>query len=559
MGFGQAPQLARSNLVLALNPDRLAGRAPDVSRDPVEFVRKLRRERDELERTLGDGFSASLRGWTLMPTGDGLSFVPHQAPGLMDPIDQLRVFNVVTRSIRRAARDIIRTNLPDLADLERRDEKGGKPRMGIFANPSSLLLASRSAAWLGVRAINPGTYFKWFNNGEYKFVNGAVNGSADRTPSSATHLRGMNAVIVHTPQPPTHDRDMFQLEQMCDVLRSARCASIRLFISPFPDERQDHQQKGGDFGEGRAAIESESLMLYCTRIGNIGFDEIVVMDFHPPHPEAFLRAMGNGKTRKVYGTYVLIEATKQKLGIGRELTNENCAVMAGDENREGYSGFVARKFDLTVANVIKRKDPVTSKILEQRVEATRFFPNVIVVDDIYDTGGTTDGLILTYAQRYAIQQSNRDGRVWKTVDVLRLDEAERLALAEHIHQEFPEFRANLMVSTGFLTHDAGARIERNPLIASVHITNNVRNGHSPVPVRLPVPICTRESGLLGEPRSKLGVFDVSPLVAEVLFCWHQQISGRTPSISRLTSSVLDPSGLPSFLMSPQTGTAHGEK
>lgn len=183
------------------------------------------------------------------------------------------------------------------------------------------------------------------------------------------NVRRRHVFIIQSTCPPVSD-SLLELVFMIDAARRSSADEITVVVPYFGYARQDRKEMP------RVPI---SASVVASIIENAGADRIVTLDIHSEQQQGFIK----GAWDNLYGSYSLIpEIRKRKL--------KNLVVAAPDKGgmgrATGYAGLLKAE---GIAIVYKDRDVSinnTSSALAMIGEVKD--KNVLLVDDMIDTGGT---------------------------------------------------------------------------------------------------------------------------------------------------------------------------
>lgn len=270
------------------------------------------------------------------------------------------------------------------------------------------------------------------------------------------NLRGRDVFIVQsTNQPPQNDEE---LRMMVDTAKLASASRVTAVIPYFGYARQDRKDKSR---APVSAVRKVKELVAC------GVDRLLVLDVHSSAVETAAQAL-NTPCDHLWAKPVFMKHMKDSSEFAKFMS-EGFVVAGPDLNAakftRGYAEAIWKDFGLNmpIALIEKRRDPSTGKTEILNVIGDVKEKNILLVDDMIDTGGTI----------YDAENAFRDRgakRIW--------------ALATH----------------GVFSGEALSRILEST-IERVFITDSINN-YSP-------PFC-----------SKFSKISVAPLLAEAIFRIH---------------------------------------
>ena len=220
----------------------------------------------------------------------------------------------------------------------------------IFAGRSSEALAAKVAESFGVELGD--VKVSVFSDGEFQ-------------PSFEETVRGQDVFIVQSTMPPTEN--LFELLLLVDAARRASARKIITVIPYFGFARQDRKDKP------RVAIGAK---LVANMLMAAGVDRVMTMDLHADQIQGFFeKPVDHLFASTIFLPYV------------RSLNLENLTIaspdMGGSKRAYAYSKFL--ESDVVVCYKQRKKANVIDTMeLIGDVKGR----NVILVDDMIDTGGT---------------------------------------------------------------------------------------------------------------------------------------------------------------------------
>lgn len=183
------------------------------------------------------------------------------------------------------------------------------------------------------------------------------------------NLRRRQVVIVHPTSPPVNNNIM-ELVFMIDAARRASASEIITIVPYFGYARQDRKEMP------RVPIGASVV---STIIEQAGANSVLTIDIHSEQQEGFIK----GPWDNLYGSYSLIpEIKKRKL--------KNLVIGSPDKggvNRAtGYARLLGAE---SIAIVYKERDVSLNNVSESFTMIGEVKDkNVLLVDDMIDTGGT---------------------------------------------------------------------------------------------------------------------------------------------------------------------------
>lgn len=226
--------------------------------------------------------------------------------------------------------------------------------MKIFAGSASGHLAKKICSYLGM-PIGEVTV-KRFKDGE-KWIKFEEN------------IRGRSVVIIQSTNQP--HSNIFELFLMLDAARRASARRITAVIPYFGYGRQDRKD------QPRVPITAK---LMANLIWNAGADKVIVFDLHQEQIAAYFDI----PVDHLYARPVFVEYFVKR--YPDEI--KNLAVVAPDAGAVGRARSFAKRLDnAPVVLLDKRRDGHNQSKVMNVVGKVRG-KNVVIVDDMIDTGGT---------------------------------------------------------------------------------------------------------------------------------------------------------------------------
>lgn len=279
------------------------------------------------------------------------------------------------------------------------------------------------------------------------------------------NLRGRDVFIVQSTNQP-HENDE-ELRMMIKTARSASAERVTAVIPYFGYARQDRKDKS------RAPVSAVRKVIEYKAVG---VERVLVLDVHSSAVEIACEAL-DVRCDHLWARPEFVKRLKQDAEF-IEFLNEGFVVAAPDLNAgkfaRGYAESIWKAFGVNAHIVLaeKRRDPSSGKSELLNVIGDIEGKNVLLVDDMIDTGGTTCDAAYEFKKRLA-------KRIF--------------ALATH----------------GVFSDKALVRIAESP-IEKVFITDSIKHKRNPK---------INQSGLyMCGP--KLVYVSVAPLLAEAIFRIH---------------------------------------
>jgi len=179
------------------------------------------------------------------------------------------------------------------------------------------------------------------------------------------NIRGSDVFIIQSTNPPAEN--LVELLIMLDAAKRASARRITAVIPYFGYARQDRKD------QPRVAITAK---LVANLITTAGADRVLTMDLHAPQIQGFFDIPFD----HLYSSAVFINYFKQK-------RIENLVVVSPDVGGIKMARAFARRLEAELVLIDKRR-PVSNVAEVANVIGEVKGRNVLLVDDIIDTGGT---------------------------------------------------------------------------------------------------------------------------------------------------------------------------
>jgi ribose-phosphate pyrophosphokinase len=223
----------------------------------------------------------------------------------------------------------------------------------IFAGRSNRALAENIAASLEVTLGN--CVLKTFSDGEIWVKYGE-------------NVRGTDVFIIQSTNPPAEN--LLELLIMIDAARRASARKVTAVIPYFGYARQDRKD------QPRVSITAK---LVANMITAAGADRIITMDLHAPQIQGFFDIpVDHLYSSTLYSGFF----TKNRI--------PNLAVVSPDVGGIKMARAFAKRLDADLILIDKRR-PVQNQAEVMNVIGNVEGRNILIVDDLIDTGGTFCG------------------------------------------------------------------------------------------------------------------------------------------------------------------------
>ncbi len=180
------------------------------------------------------------------------------------------------------------------------------------------------------------------------------------------NVRGADAYVIQSSSPPVNEY-LMELLIIIDALRRASARRITAVIPYYGYARQDRKV------QPRVPI---SAKLVANLITIAGVSRILTMDLHVGQIQGFFDI----PVDHLYALPVMIEYFNQK-----EI--ENLAIVAPDTGALELARAFAKRLDATIAIIDKRREEANRSEVLNIIGDVKD-KNLIIVDDLIDTGGT---------------------------------------------------------------------------------------------------------------------------------------------------------------------------
>jgi ribose-phosphate pyrophosphokinase len=227
------------------------------------------------------------------------------------------------------------------------------PELKIFAGRSNRALADNIAANLELTVGN--CVLKTFSDGEIwvKF---------------SENVRGTDVFILQSTNPPAEN--LLELLIMIDAARRASARKVTAVIPYFGYARQDRKD------QPRVSITAK---LVANMITAAGADRIITMDLHAPQIQGFFDIpVDHLYSSTLYSAFF----TKNRI--------PNLAVVSPDVGGIKMARAFAKRLEADLILIDKRR-PVQNQAEVMNVIGNVEGRNILIVDDLIDTGGTFCG------------------------------------------------------------------------------------------------------------------------------------------------------------------------
>jgi ribose-phosphate pyrophosphokinase len=227
------------------------------------------------------------------------------------------------------------------------------PELKIFAGRSNRALAENIAANLEISVGN--CVLKTFSDGEIwvKF---------------SENVRGTDVFIIQSTNPPAEN--LLELLIMIDAAKRASARKVTAVIPYFGYARQDRKD------QPRVSITAK---LVANMITAAGADRVITMDLHAPQIQGFFDIpVDHLYSSTLYSGFF----TKNRI--------PNLAVVSPDVGGIKMARAFAKRLDADLILIDKRR-PIQNQAEVMNIIGNVDGRNILIVDDLIDTGGTFCG------------------------------------------------------------------------------------------------------------------------------------------------------------------------
>lgn len=261
------------------------------------------------------------------------------------------------------------------------------------------------------------------------------------------NIRGRDIYLVQSTNPPADN--LMELLIMIDAARRASAKRITAVIPYFGYARQDRKD------QPRVAITSK---LIANLITTAGADRVITMDLHAAQIQGFFDIPFD----HIYGSPIFTSLFKDK--------SENLVVVSPDVGGIKLARSYAQKIGGVPIVVIDKRRPKPNQVEAMNLIGDVRGKNVLLVDDLIDTGGTFVSAINTLKE-------NGANLIWGAVThpllsgeaIKRIEESpiEALYVADTIPLKNNESDKIMQKSASAILAEAIIRTYRNESISSL--------------------------------------------------------------------------------------------
>lgn len=184
-------------------------------------------------------------------------------------------------------------------------------------------------------------------------------------------IRGDDCYIIQSTSAPANDNIM-ELLLIIDMLKRSSAKTINVVIPYFGYARQDRKS------EPRVPI---SAKLIADLLEKAGADRVIVVDIHSSQIQGFF----NIPVDNLYGANIFTSIIKQKINSKEILNPLIASPDAGGVTRARY---FAQKLNLEGLAMIDKRREKANEAEVMNVIGDVIGKDIILIDDIVDTGGT---------------------------------------------------------------------------------------------------------------------------------------------------------------------------
>jgi ribose-phosphate pyrophosphokinase len=220
----------------------------------------------------------------------------------------------------------------------------------IFSGGASKALTQGICEFYGIEEGN--VQVNKFSDGEFQ-------------PVFNESVRGCDIFIVQSTNPPAEN--LLELLMMIDAAKRASANSITCIIPYYGFARQDRKDKP------RVSIASKMI---ADLLGASGADRVITMELHAPQIQGFFNIpVDHLESSIVFVPYI------------RTLNQDNLVIAAPDVGASNRIREVAKALNLPMV-ICDKERKKANEIANMTVIGDVMGKEVVVIDDIIDTGGT---------------------------------------------------------------------------------------------------------------------------------------------------------------------------
>jgi ribose-phosphate pyrophosphokinase len=225
-------------------------------------------------------------------------------------------------------------------------------RIVLVSGTSNKTLSNKISGYLDVPLVDPQIR---------RFANGEIFCEIEK------NVRGADVFVVQTTSAPVND-NLMELLIMIDALKRASAASITTVVPYYGYSRQDRK------ASPRTPI---SAKLVADLITVAGASRVITMDLHAGQIQGFFDIPFDN----IYGSPVFLSYIKENINT------DNLTLVSPDAGGVERVRWYAKKLGKDIAMIDKRRTgPNVAKAMN--IVGDVMGKDVIIVDDMIDTGGT---------------------------------------------------------------------------------------------------------------------------------------------------------------------------
>jgi ribose-phosphate pyrophosphokinase len=216
------------------------------------------------------------------------------------------------------------------------------------------------------------------------------------------NVREADVFVIQTSCPPVSD-GIIELLITIDALRHASAARVTAVVPYFPYARSDKKDRP------RISITAR---LMADVLETAGASRVLTMDLHAPQVQGFFRVPSDNLLASSF--------LCDHLAATRDLSNS--VLVAGDVGESKDVGRYARRLDLPIAIVDKRREADDDRAIATQLIGDVDGKDAILIDDEVATGGT-----LIEAARFCLERGARRVEAAVVHPILSGDAIKRIA------------------------------------------------------------------------------------------------------------------------------------
>lgn len=257
------------------------------------------------------------------------------------------------------------------------------------------------------------------------------------------NVRGCDVFIIQSTQPPTDN--LFELLMCIDAAKRASARKVTAVIPYFGYARQDRKD------QPRVAITSK---LVANLLTTAGADRIITMDLHAPQIQGFFDIPMD----HLYSSVVFVDYLRKK-------NIPNLAVVSPDIGGIKMARAYAKRLDAELVLIDKRR-PAPNQVEIMNIIGNVAGKNVLIVDDLIDTGGTFCNAIA--ALREAGAQTVYGATTHpilsgKAYDLVNGSEVEKLLVCDTVPLKKESSKIEVMTVAGIFAEAIGRTFENKSI------------------------------------------------------------------------------------------------